>query len=81
MLSVQNFKEIVKNPLTKPRSHGIIIMLYHNKAISDYTEKGWNPQMKKIVALILAAVMCALCLAGCGAKKETLKVGITEYEP
>jgi polar amino acid transport system substrate-binding protein len=37
--------------------------------------------MKKIVALILVAVMCVLCLAGCGAKKQTLKVGITEYEP
>ena len=37
--------------------------------------------MKRIIALILAAVMCALCLAGCGAKKKTLKVGITEYEP
>ena len=37
--------------------------------------------MKKIIALILAAVMCALCFAGCGAKKDKLIVGITEYAP
>ena len=37
--------------------------------------------MKKIIALILVAVMCALCLAGCGAKKDKLIVGITEYAP
>ena len=37
--------------------------------------------MKKIIALILAAVMCTLCFAGCGAKKDKLIVGITEYAP
>ena len=37
--------------------------------------------MKRIIALILVAVMCALCLAGCGAKKDKLIVGITEYAP
>ena len=47
--------------------------------------------MKKLTALILAAVMCALCFAGCGKKdasdwetiqkKGKLVVGITEYEP
>ena len=37
--------------------------------------------MKRIVALMLVAVMCVLCLAGCGGKKATLKVGITEYAP
>ena len=37
--------------------------------------------MKKIIALILAAVMCTLCFAGCGTKKDKLIVGITEYAP
>ena len=40
--------------------------------------------MKKIIALALAAMMLALCFAGCGAagsKKETVVVGYTIYAP
>lgn len=47
--------------------------------------------MKKLTALILAVVMCALCFAGCGAKetsdwaeiqkKGKMVIGITEYAP
>ena len=71
----------------------MILVLYHDKVIkSDYTEKGWNLTMKKLIALILAAVLCTLCLAACGAKepatdweaiqkKGKMIVGVTEFAP
>ena len=36
--------------------------------------------MKRILALMVAALLCVGCLAGCGGSK-TLKVGITVYKP
>ena len=37
--------------------------------------------MKKMIAIMLAVLMMAACFAGCGAKKDTLVVGITDYAP
>ena len=36
--------------------------------------------MKRILAVLLAVIMCAAAFAGCGEKK-VLKVGVTVYEP
>ena len=37
--------------------------------------------MKKILSLILALTMCALCFAACGEKKDdTLTCGVTIFE-
>lgn len=36
--------------------------------------------MKRILALVLATLLCVGCLAGCGGSK-TLKVGMTVYKP
>ena len=36
--------------------------------------------MKKILALILALVMCAFCFAACGKKDDTLVCGVTIFE-
>ena len=35
--------------------------------------------MKKIIALILAAIMCAFCFAGCG-EEDKLVCGVTIFE-
>ena len=43
-------------------------------------QKG-NYIMKKIIAISLAAMLLALCFAGCGAKKDTVVVGYTIYAP
>ena len=37
--------------------------------------------MKKMIAIMLAVLMMVACFAGCGAKKDTLVVGITDYAP
>ena len=37
--------------------------------------------MKKVFAIALALILVMSCFAGCGAKKETLTVGITDYAP
>ena len=37
--------------------------------------------MKKVFAIALALILCLSCFAGCGSKKETFVVGITDYAP
>ena len=37
--------------------------------------------MKKVFAIALALVLVLSCFAGCGSKKETFVVGITDYAP
>ncbi|MEE1356044.1 MAG: transporter substrate-binding domain-containing protein [Clostridia bacterium] len=37
--------------------------------------------MKKILALILAALMVAVCFAGCSSEKKELVIGYTDYAP
>ena len=58
-------------------------MRFINSPGHPVNKKG-NMIMKKIIALALAAMMLALCFAGCGAagsKKETVVVGYTIYAP
>ena len=37
--------------------------------------------MKKMIAILLAVLLMAACLVGCGAKKDTVVVGYTLYAP
>jgi len=37
--------------------------------------------MKKVFAIALALILVLSCFAGCGSKKETFVVGITDYAP
>lgn len=36
--------------------------------------------MKRVLAIVLATILCVVCFAGCNGGK-TLKIGVTEYKP
>ena len=57
-----------------------MLVLYYDKVLKQHETKG-DIVMKKIIALVLALVMCAVVFVGCGEKEDdTLVCGVTIFE-